>query len=158
MKLFFRMFVFVLLLPIIGTSQNVSKNDLFVGLNTNLNNSRLVDIYLSPLVGYMVNDNLMVSGSAIFNSSNGSKYSWVSLGLRYYNTKINIKPSVNTFLELSGGKSTNEYDNYWGFGLGVSAFLTKHIYLEPKLFLQSTYLNTDRYLSTGLQLGAGLKF
>ena len=92
MKLFFRMFVFVLLLPILGTSQNVSKNDLFVGLNTNLNNSRLVDIYLSPLVGYMINDNLMVSGSAIFNSSNGSKYSWVSLGLRYYNTKINIKP------------------------------------------------------------------
>ena len=86
----FRIFTFALLLPIIGMSQSVAKNDLFVGLNTNLNNSRLVDVSLSPLVGYMVSDNIMASGSMVYNSSTGNKYSWVSLGLRYYNTKMNM--------------------------------------------------------------------
>lgn len=154
----FRIFTFALLLPIIGMSQSVAKNDLFVGLNTNLNISRLVDVSLSPLVGYMVSDNIMASGSMVYNSSTGNKYSWVSLGLRYYNTKMNMKSGVCTFIELVGGKSTNEYDNYWGLGVGTTAFLTKHVYLEPKLYLQSTYLNSDMYLSSGLQLGAGLKF
>ncbi len=156
---FLKIFLFFSIFTSVATAQvPMSKNDVVVGLNTNLSNSRLVDVQLSPIVGFMVTRNVMASASFVYNSSAGNKYSWVTGGIRYYNTKMNIKPSINTFAELLGGISTNEYDNYYGLSVGINAFLTNHIYLEPKLLFQSTYINSDNYTSVGLQLGAGIKF
>lgn len=148
-----------IMLVMANSVSSQSAKDVFVGLNSDLTNSRVSDLSLSPNVGYMVNDNFMVSANVRWTDSDGSSYSFLGATVRYYNSNLNLKSTVSTFLEGSLGTSFSDDDTTFGIGVGLNAWLSSKFYLEPKLSLATIHSEVGgNYTDLGFQIGAGFRF
>lgn len=143
----------ILFITIASVTFSQTKGDFFVGTNSNLTWTSLSNLQLSTGIGYQVSDEWQVGGFTMIN-----KQDHTSLYARWYPSKCIIKENVRAFMQ--GSFDTSFDAEYWGINLstGVTGFLNKTIYVEPRIGLYWNQSTSDESLGFESSIGFGLRF
>lgn len=122
--------------------------DVLIGVNSDVTNTRLLDLALTPTVGYVVDDKHMVyvSGKYI-----GGDYDYV-----YLLVGANRAIYKSVFAGVSLYYADYSYTSNWGstFKLGIHRELWKGVFVAPSLDLNKTFIDTEPFnLSTKVTFG-----
>lgn len=134
-----------------------SKGDIIIGANSSLSTSRLVDLRLLPTVGYQVNDAVQVGAGITVLNSPGSDYNSFSIYARYYPKSCVISERIRSFFQLSGGVSPTHNTTAFGVDVGVTAFLNKWFFVEPRLGWDLNTFEDQNISNLGMSLGFGVR-
>ena len=121
---------------------------------------------LTPNLGYMFSDKMMVGSQTSFSIENGDGSTFLTLGLMpFIRVYLYSKKSTHLFVEQMIGAAGihatgREFDLAFlaGAGMGVNYFLTENIALESTVRASFTQFNSNRNLDYGIRFGAQLFF
>jgi hypothetical protein len=130
------------------------------GLGINYSKASEWSLGLQAKGGYLFLDNWMVLGVLSYNNqSNGSTITTnIGAGARYYFDQIGIYAGLTakyTHFKVSGVKGTSDFRPE--INVGYAYFLSHHITLEPEIYYEHSFKDTD-YSGFGLRLGCGIYF
>ena len=125
--------------------------------NLNLNYSKASEwsFGLNAKAGYMFLDDWMVLGVLNYNNiSSGSNVSTqIGAGARYYFSRVGIY--LGAIAKYAHAKGFDDFEPE--INVGYSFFLNRHVTLEPEIFYEHSFKDTD-YSGFGLRLGFGYYF
>ena len=174
----FSIFIFLCLFFSITTFSQIEKGKLIIGSTTGIlkdlsggNSFVFVEdvkfsLTLTPNLGYMVSDKMMVGSQTSFSIENGDGSTFLTLGLMpFIRVYLYSKNSTHLFAEQMIGAvgihaTAREFELAFlgGAGMGVNYFLTDNIVLESTIRASFSQFNSNRNLDYGIRFGAQLFF
>lgn len=150
---------------IIGSTTGILK-DLSGGNSFVFTEDVKFSMTLTPNLGYMVSDKMMVGSQTSFSIENGDGSTFLTLGLMpFMRVYLYSKKSTHLFAEQMIGAAgihatarSFEVAFLGGAGMGVNYFLTEHIALETTIRASFVQFNSNRNLDYGIRFGAQLFF
>lgn len=133
---YMKKFLFVFLFAaFFSTVFSQTAGDLFVGAETSLTESRIVDLGLSPVVGYQFTDNFQAGVTMTSNSTENTSYNWFGVYGKWYpnSLKSAINDRVKPFVKANFGLSTTDSYTNLGASIGVTGFLSNWFCVEPAI-------------------------
>jgi len=121
---------------------------------------------LTPNLGYMVSDKMMLGTQTSFSIENGDGSTFLTIGLMpFMRVYLYSKKSTHLFAEqMIGGAGIHatavpfNFAFLAGAGMGVNYFLTENIALESTVRASFVQFNSNRNLDYGIRFGAQLFF
>lgn len=146
---------------IIGTTTGILK-DLSGGNSFIFIEDVKFSLTLTPHLGYMVSDKMMIGSQTSFSVENGDGSTFLTIGLMpFMRVYLYSKKSIHFFAEqmigAAGIHATAqgfEVGFLAGAGLGVNYFLTENVALEGTFKASFAQFNTNRNLDYGIRFGA----
>ena len=123
------------------------------GLNLSYNGAEKTNFGLDAKAGYMIMDNIMVTGTLGYHKMTDSPSS-VNLGVggRYYMEQNGIYLGMNCKLAHAKGYT----DVMPGFEVGYAYFLSRTVTLEPAIYYDQSFKSHSDYSTVGFKVGIGV--
>lgn len=123
------------------------------GLNLSYNGSEKAKFGVEAKGGYMVDDNVMLTGEVAYSKQHEMPFSiGLGVGGRYY--------MVQNGLYLGASVSYKHYDDFSDLQpsvqLGYAYFLSRTVTIEPELYYIQSFKNHSDFSTIGVRIGVGV--
>jgi len=124
-------------------SQESNKGLLRLGLSSDVTQTSLFNIPMSPSLHYFISNEISVGGAFSFEDIRDYSASNLEAQVRYY---------FGNLYGLGGLSTDFEGDDRWSLGLGYTSFFGSRFYVEPTV----VYHNAGDLSRVGIRLGIGV--
>jgi hypothetical protein len=153
--------LFAALLLTLTASAQFEKDKVYVGaslsgLDLSYNGSQDLHLGVAAKLGYMIEDNWMLSAEAGYQHSGDDDVAdevYAGVGARYYIIQNGLFLGANAKLIHA---SHNYNDVMPGVEVGYAFFVSRTVTIEPSIYYQQSFKNHSDYSTIGLKLGVGI--
>ena len=121
---------------IVISSKAQVKGDIFIGAGSQLSSQKIIDLAITPMIGYQATNKLQVGLNVVLSDYGGTDYDFVQIYIKAYpSQKLNLKDNIKTFIQFSAGTSSSDNYTNIGFNVGATTFLgnSSWFYIEPSI-------------------------
>lgn len=124
-------------------SQESNKGLFRLGLSSDVTQTSLINIPISPSLQYFISNEISVGGAFSFEDIREYSTSNLEAQVRYY---------LGNLYGLGGLSTDFEGDDRWSFGFGYTSFFGKRFYVEPSV----VYHVAGDLSRVGIRVGVGV--